>query len=238
MRALVTADWVTVPADPYHYREALVLAFRRYGITVPGVPDLSEEALLWKGPEVVLPAVDDLKFADLHHTFEPGWFADQEERLHRATALGKYVTSHGRHKYFGVLPSGSSGGLLYDEPVVESIRTLRRLTPDDDLDFHIVAEVTQRVKKDRRWYFGGSTVVLDADGCVRFVIGKGVGKADRHRQTDAFLERSPAEYRRAFEQDEWSPGAVIKRFHTRSRRRMVTSAPGRRRRSARGAGLP
>ena len=52
LRALVTADYVTVPEDPYGYREALVLAFRRYGITVPAVPDLSEEALLWKPPEM------------------------------------------------------------------------------------------------------------------------------------------------------------------------------------------
>ena len=217
LRALVTADWVTVPADPYHYREALVLAFRRYGIVVPGVPDLSEEALLWKGPEVLLPPVPGLSFADLRHRFEPGWFADQQERLDRANALGNYVTSDGRHRYFGVRPAGRSDGSLYAEPVVESIRTLRRLTPDDDLDFHIVAEVTQRVKKGQRWYLGGSTVVIDADGKVRFVIGKGVGNWGRHKDTDAFLERSPVEYRRAFEVDEWSPAAVIRRFHARSR---------------------
>jgi hypothetical protein len=219
LRALITADWVTVPDDPHHYREALVLAFRRYGITVPGVPDLSEEALLWKGPEVALPPARGLSFADLRHKFEPGWFAEPRERVQRARALGDYVTSGGRHKFFGVVPPGRSGGLLFEPPVIESVRTLRRLTPDDDLDFHIVAEVTQRVKKERRWYMGGSTIVLDADGLVRFVIGKGVAKWDRHRASDRFLERSPVEYRRAFEQDEWSPGAVIRQFHARPRRR-------------------
>jgi hypothetical protein len=222
LRALITADWVTVPADPYQYREALVLAFRRYGITVPGVPDLSEEALLWKGPELRLPPVVGLRFANLRHRYDPGWFAADCERTTRAEALGTYVTSEGRHKYFGLLPPGRSGALLYEEPVVESIRTLRRLTPDDDLDFHVVAEVTQRVKKGSRWYMGGSTVVLDAEGAVRFVIGKGVGKWDRHRRTDAFLERAPAAYRQAFEQDEWSPGAVIRRFHARPRRRSTS----------------
>ena len=67
------------------------------------------------------------------------------------------------------------------------IRTLRRLTPDDDLDFHIVAEVTQRVKKEPAMVHGR---VDGRDRCrrhVRFVIGKGVANWDRHRQTDAFL---------------------------------------------------
>lgn len=227
LRALVTADWVTVPADPYHYREALVLAFRRYGIVVPGVPDLSEEALLWKGPEEALPPARELAFAELRHRFEPGWFADQAERIKRADALGRYVTTPGRHKCFGVRPPGRTGGLLFAEPVVESIRTLRRLTPDDDLDFHVVAEVTQRVKKGTRWYMGGSTVVLDADGSVRFVIGKGVGNWDRHAETDRFLERSPVEFRRAFESDDWSPSAVIRRFHARGRPPGPKRPPGR-----------
>ena len=153
LRALVTADWVTVPADPYHYREALVLAFRRYGITVPGVPDLSEEALLWKGPEIPLKPVEGLSFADLRHRFEPGWFADAGERRSRAESFGRYVTAEGRHNYFGLRRPGRSGELLYDVPVVESVRTLRRLTPDDELDFHVVAEVTQRVRKGKRWYW-------------------------------------------------------------------------------------
>jgi len=219
LRALVTADWVTVPDDPYQYREALVLAFRRYGITVPGVPDLSEDALLWKGPEVALPPIQGLSFSELRHRFEPGWFADHGERQSRANSFGRYVTSEGRHKYFGLRPPGRSGELLYDAPVVESVRTLRRLTPDDDLDFHVVAEVTQRVRKGKRWYWGGSTVVIGAEGSPRFVIGKGVTNPERRDATDAFLQHAPREYKHAFETEEWSPGAVIRRFHSRSSKR-------------------
>lgn len=219
LRAMITADWVTVPDDPHHYREALVLAFRRYGITVPGVPDLSEGALLWKGPETKLPLVEELSFAKLKHRFEPGWFAEEDERKKRAEALGKYVTTTGRHRYFGLREPGRSGDWRYDLPVVESIRTLRRLTPDDELDFHIVAEVTQRAKKGRRYYWGGSTVVIDADGSVRFVVGKGVGNAKRHAEMDIFLVHAPKEYKQAFEQEEWSPGGVIRRFHSRSTKR-------------------
>lgn len=219
LRAMITADWVTVPDDPHHYREALVLAFRRYGITVPGVPDLSEGALLWQGPEADLPPVEALSFANLRHRFEPGWFADEDESRKRADALGDYVTRPGRHCYFGLRPPGRAGEWHYDLPVVESVRTLRRLTPDDELDFHIVAEVTQRVTKNRRSYWGGSTVILDSDGAVRFVVGKGVGDTKRHGQTDRSLANAPREYKQAFEREEWSPGGVVRRFCKPSTRR-------------------
>lgn len=212
LRSMVTADWVTVPDDPHHYREALVLAFRRYGITVPGVPDLSEGSLLWRPPRESLPRVCALAFCRLKQGLEPGWFVDLEERQTRAKALGKYVTD-GRHKAFGLMPPIRTSGVKYDLPVVESVRTLRRLSPDGELDFHIVAEVTQRAKKGRRWYFGGSTVVIDANGDVRFVIGKGVGNWKRHEAADEFLNAAPTAYRRAFEEEGSSTGAVVKRFH-------------------------
>ncbi len=47
LRALITADQDMVPDDPYGYREALVGAFRRYGVGVESVDDLSEESLRW-----------------------------------------------------------------------------------------------------------------------------------------------------------------------------------------------
>jgi hypothetical protein len=218
LRALVTADYVTVPEDPYGYREALVLAFRRYGIIVPAVPDLSEEALLWRPPEVRMPAVAELSFAKLRHSREPGWFADQDERERRATVLGDFITD-GRHRYFGIAMPGKRDGEEYDVPVVESVRTLRRLSPDDELDFHIVAEVTQRVRRNRRWFYGGATAVIDESGRVRYVIGKGIGNRARREATDRFLARAPREYRAAFESDDWDRGSLVRRFHARPKRR-------------------
>jgi len=218
LRAVMTADYVTVPEDPYGYREALVLAFRRYGITVPAVPDLSEEALLWRGPEVTLPAIRGLSFTSLRHGREPGWFAEQGERERRASVLGDFVTDN-RHQYFGIVEPGKRDGEEYDLPVVESIRTLRRLSPDDELNFHIVAEVTQRVRRNKRWFFGGSTVVIDEDGRIRYVIGKGIRNRARRDATDSFLARAPREYRAAFESDHWDRGSLMRRFHARSQRR-------------------
>ena len=83
LRAVITADNLTVPEDPSGYREALVWAFRRYGIRVANVADLSEEALLWQPPEWPLPRVPGLAFNDLVHLFEPGWPATPDERKRR-----------------------------------------------------------------------------------------------------------------------------------------------------------
>ena len=103
--------------------------------------------------------------------------------------------------------------------MIESVRTLRRLSPDDELDFHVVAEVTQRVRHNKRWYYGGSTIVIDEDGHFRFVIGKGVRNRKRRRQTDSFLATSPAPYRSAFDRDSWDSGALVRRFHAKGKRR-------------------
>ena len=218
LRALVTADFVTVPEDPHGYREALVLAFRRYGITVPAVPDLSEEALLWHAPEVKMPPIDGLSFASLCHAREPGWFAEQCERERRASVLGEFVTDD-RHRCFGIVEPGKRDGDEYDLPVIESVRTLRRLSPDDELDFHVVAEVTQRVRRNTRWFFGGSTVVIDETGRVRYVIGKGIRNRARREATDRFLTRAPREYRAAFDADVWDRGSLVRRFHARPKPR-------------------
>ena len=103
-------------------------------------------------------AVVGLSFADLRHVREPGWFAEQDERERRATVLGDFITKD-RHRCFGIAEPGKRDGEEYDLPVIESVRTLRRLSPDDELDFHIVAEVTQRVRRNKRWFFGGSTSI-------------------------------------------------------------------------------
>lgn len=235
LRALVTADAVTVPEDPYGYREALVLAFRRYGITVPSVPDLSEQSLIWRAPERELGRIERLSFGAMRHGPDPGVFPPQEERVERAEALGAFVT-RGLHRYFGIVPPGSHGGRRYEAPVIESVRTLRRLTPDDELDFHVVAEITQRVRRNGRWFYGGSTVVIDQDGHIRFVIGKGVANAARQAATDRFLAAAPNEYRDAFEAEAWSSGALVRRFHARATHRRRDGK--KRRQRGRGLGRP
>ena len=64
-------------------------------------------------------------------------------------------------------------------------------------------------------------MVLDEDGRIIFVIGKGVANKQRRSDVDDFLRRHP-EYRAAHEQDSWSAGPLIRRFHARGARTEAT----------------
>ncbi len=213
LRAIVTADAVTVPDDPCGYREALVYAFRRYGIRVDGVADLSEESLLWCPPERPLPPVPGLAFEDMTHVFEPGWPVEAMERRRRGDALGAFITSGDRLQFFGLATPSRREGL--DLPVVQSVRTVRRLTPDGELDFHVVAEITQCRTVDRRVHYGGATVVLDETGSVRYVVGKGVLSDRRVKETTRFLRGASAAVRRAASGEAGGRRELLREWHRR-----------------------
>ncbi|HZB25726.1 MAG TPA: hypothetical protein VE379_06320, partial [Vicinamibacterales bacterium] len=106
LRALITADADVVPADPWGYREALVLAFRRYGVTVPHVPDLSEDALLWRSPEQSIPPLQALAYNHLAHARRPEGDPGVDERKRRAEAIGKMVTLPEQTQCFGLSSNG------------------------------------------------------------------------------------------------------------------------------------
>ena len=222
LRALVTADADVVPEDPWGYREALVLAFRRYGITVPNVPDLSEGALLWQAPDPRVPAVAALAYHNLKHAVRPELDPGEDERRRRAEAIGELVTHPLHARQFGL--SAHGGGSDVERPVVESVRTLRRISPDGEIHFNIVAEITQRRRvhlTPRRWYWflGGATLVLDADGQVRYAIAKSVDSRTRLDAYGAYLERLDAETRELLRADQPDRAGLYRRLHARRRRR-------------------
>ena len=215
LRALITADFDLVPEDPWGYREALVQAFRRYRIPVDDVPDLSEESLLWKAPEVRMDRIEGLAFDRLVHQREPGAISNVIERRRRADELGKFVTRPEYLEHFGLAMPGRRAGLRIEPPVVESIRTLRRIGPDDSVAFDLVGEVTQRRKVGRRWFYGGSTVIIDATGMVRYSIAKSVLSKRRQKRFTKHLAAKPALYSRMFEEDAPRTGALLRRLHAR-----------------------
>jgi hypothetical protein len=76
-------------------------------------------------------------------------------------------------------------------PRVQSIRSSRRVGPDGQVVFDLVAEVTQvrRVRgRDSRPGFdfiGGATVIIGPDGVIRYTISKNVLNEERlERQRD------------------------------------------------------
>ena len=182
LRAMVTADYDLVPDDPLAYREALIDAFARRGIYPCDVKSLSEDALLWRPPELQLPPIAELHFANLRFAGDPGRAAGAGELRRQAEALGAYVMrSSGIAREFGCALPGDAG-LMGDrvEPAsVCSVRSLRRIGPDKSVAFDLVAEIVQR-----RWlsvpgrppveFLGGATAIIGADGRFRYVIRKSV----------------------------------------------------------------
>ena len=89
--------------------------------------------------------------------------------------------------------------MAVDTPIVESVRASRRVGPDGNVVFDLVAEVTQRVERrlpggKRVELYGGATILIDAWGDVRFVIRKRVLREKQDAEAIAFLTGDGAAY--------------------------------------------
>jgi hypothetical protein len=175
LRALITADADLVPDDPWAYREALIHAFRTRGIVPAGVPNLSEEALRWEpcGEPLCIPK---LHFGELEFAGDPATAANEGELWRQACELGRaMVAGSAALAAFGLAAPGVGGT---EDPRVESIRTLRRVGPDNQVVFDLVAEVTQRrlIQPEDGGpvfpFLGGATIIIGPEGNVRHVIYK------------------------------------------------------------------
>ena len=195
LRALITADHDLVPDDRWGYREALIDSFRRHGIYPDDVPNLSEDALLWQPPERRMPTLKELSFARLRFRGDPAHAADRRELRRQACALGQLVTQPEFHRHFGITSSDdpSLEGDEVEPPNVQSIRSSRRVGPDGQIIFDLVAEVTQR-RIVRRGsvpgsfiLYGGSTVIIDPKGEIRYVISKRVTNDQHLKSQEAFM---------------------------------------------------
>ncbi len=202
LRAVITADADVVPHDEFGYREAWIDAFAKRHIYPADVPSLSESALRWRGPETTLPPAQELSFARLQFDGDPSRAASPEEILRQAKAFGRLAVDPAYCGEFGLACPGDPL-LCGDEvkpPVVQSIRTSRRVGPSGQVVFDLVAEITQRrlVKSEDGSpgfeFFGGATVILDPKGRVRLVIRKSVSDPDRLRSQREFLQCSGKEY--------------------------------------------
>ncbi|MET0622740.1 MAG: peptidase M4 [Pyrinomonadaceae bacterium] len=194
LRAMITADFDLVPDDPWGYREALIDAFRRRGIYPDDVPNLSEDALLWKPPELSVRRLKELSFARLKFRGDPAHAASEVELRRQACALARAVTRPELASQFGLM-RGDDRRLGDDEvglPTVHSIRSSRRVGPDGQIVFDLVAELTQqRLVRGKAGgsfvFYGGSTVIIDPQGEIRYVISKRVNNERRLKSQIDFM---------------------------------------------------
>lgn len=226
LRALVTADFDLVPDDPWDYRGALVDAFWRREIHPRSVASLSEDALLWHGPRIELAPVPELGFGDLRFHGDPGNAADASERLRQARALGRYVTQPEHLEEFGLVADGDERleGDRVDPPCVESVRTARRVGPDGQIAFDLVAEITQlrhvraSVHGAAFAFHGGCTVILGPDAEVRYVVLKSVVGKGRLERRRAFLQGDAGSSYWSLVDGAYRPRpGLLRRMHERSR---------------------
>ena len=140
-------------------------------------------------PSLNLP-LPRLKFAG-----DPGRPAGADELRRQACALGEMVTQPAYMAEFGLAPQGHPDlhGDTVDLPCIESIRSTRRVGPDGQIVFDLVAEVTQRRTVRRQDgspeydYYGGATIILGPDGTIRYAISKSVLNQERAEQQRAFI---------------------------------------------------
>ena len=194
LRAVLTADRDLVPDDPWNYREAWIDAFRRHGIYPRDVANLSEYALLWRPTPIPVPEARELSFARLAFDGDPGRPAGAEELRRQARALAAVVADPAYTSCFGCAPPGSPGpgGDVVHPPCIESVRSSRRIGPDGQVVFDLVAEVTQRREvrdggAPALDFYGGATVILDPRGAIRYAVSKRVLAAERLARQRAYV---------------------------------------------------
>jgi hypothetical protein len=195
LRAVITADYDLVPDDPWGYREAWIDAFRRRGIYPRNVPGLAEDALLWQAPDRPVEAIAALNFASLRFRGDPGRPANPQELRRQACALGRVLEAPENLKLFGMVPPDNErlGNDTVALPCVESIRSSRRVGPDGQIAFDLIAEMTQRrTVRDESGSplfetYGGATVILGPEGEIRYVILKSAAGRERLRQQKEFI---------------------------------------------------
>jgi hypothetical protein len=187
LRAVITADRELVPDDPWAYREAWIDAFRARKILPKRVTSLDEPALVWRRPQEQLTGITGLSFAKLRFRGDPGRFPAATELRRQARTLGQAISRRDLTEMYGLVPAGGD----ISRPCVESIRSARRIGPDGQVVFDLIAEVIQRrlLRDGSRTFpvWGGSTIVLGPEGEFRYVIGKGTASPERSRVQANFM---------------------------------------------------
>lgn len=199
LRAMVTADRDLVPDDPWHYREALIDAFAQRGIYPDQVPQLSEDALVWRPLPRCLPSISKLSFAELKFAGDPASPASADELMRQACSLGEIVSRSENLELFGLIGQRDArlAGTRATLPCVQSVRTSRRVGPDGQIVFDLVCEVTQslfvrdKLTGAESEFIGGATVILDPNGDFRYVILKRIQNEKRLLQQLDFQRTTP-----------------------------------------------
>lgn len=193
LRALITADGDMERTDKWGFREAVMRSFRRRCIFPDHVRFMTEDAVRWAPPGAAL-NIPALAFRNLRFEGEPGQPASAEELARQADALGAFVTRPEHARHFQLISAGGRlpKGMVQASPaIVQSVRVTRRAAPDGRVLFDLVGEVTQSCTVERSGSLfevqGGSTVIVDPEGNVRYSIFKRLESDGRRARQHAAM---------------------------------------------------
>jgi hypothetical protein len=181
LRAIITADSDLVPDDPYSYRAEIIKAFRLRGIIPRKVKSYSEEALRWCPPEVTGKTVGrcrglEFDVVDQGDEQSPQELDEQSEK--NAKILHAFASENA--EAFGLDPKLNIQ--------VPHFHPIHRISPDGKIVVDIVVEFLQLRKEPldpdtpggpEITFRGGSTVIFNSRGEVRYVIEKSIGNQSR-----------------------------------------------------------
>lgn len=182
LRAMITADSDLIPDDKWGYRSELIKAFRLRGIIPEEVSSYSEEALRWCCPDVTgkpVPPCKGLEFEVVEDTGEEDCRKRNEDRQkHNAIVLTQFAKQN-----------AAALGLNPDLTInAHSFYPIHRVGPDGQLVIEFVVEFLQKRPEvldpqdpasPQFTFRGGSTVIIDHQGDVRYVIAKSIDKKKR-----------------------------------------------------------
>jgi hypothetical protein len=193
LRAIVTADRDLMPTDAYIYRGALVRAFARRGIPLQHVRDYSEDSIAWAPPQTDF-CIDGLAQSRLKLTNDLASAIDEKEQRRWGDCIAAFVLQdEGRLRAFGLVDPGRP----YGPVVVESACLTRRLDERRETQRGLVIELSQWRKNTEPGaepaFLGGSTVIVDESGRVRYIVSKRVNDLRRRKRQAEYQARSRGE---------------------------------------------
>lgn len=223
LRAMITADKELVPDDRWHYREALIYAFRRHGITVDDTYELSERALLWRDPrdlagQETLNCEGLAGLAYLPRTLDGRTEEKAREIVEsRVKCVRQFILDN-----VSLLPGIGLAKPTPDEPIViESVRAIDRIGPDGQLKADYGIELLQwRRNAQFGWFAGGATLVVGSDCRPRYVIFKSINSEARQARTQNYLDGAGLRYAHVFREKSAmdasaAAGNIVAQLHQR-----------------------
>jgi hypothetical protein len=193
LRALITADYDVVDDDRYGYRAALIDAFRSRGIVAEGVASYSEESVLWRPPEAAagaqLPVCSGLKFDTVPSSYDAK-NEKQEHEFWKQYNKNYKILTHFAKENCEILGLSRDPNL---KPLILRYNKVYRVGPDGKLAPDIVCQMIQQrevqidpddSKSPKFRFVGGTTLILNQNGKIRYAIKKPLGDAKDDAKND------------------------------------------------------